>query len=131
MVAIVAFVASPKSGVALLAFAVAMGLTYMAALPPTAELLARSFGVERLSGLLGATMLVHQVGGFFGAWLGGVAVDLSGGYLPLWIADGALATLAASLQIALMRERRSPRRAPSAAPPARWACAAARGRQSA
>ena len=131
MVAIAAFVASPKSGAALLAFAVAIGLTYMAALPPTAELLARSFGVERLSGLLGATMLVHQVGGFFGAWLGGVAVEHSGSYLPLWIADGALATVAATLQIVLMREPRSPRPAPSAAPPARWACAAARGRQSA
>nr|HET7860753.1 MFS transporter [Caldimonas sp.] len=131
MVAIAAFVASPQSGAALLVFAIAIGLTYMSALPPTAELLARSFGVERLSGLLGATMLVHQVGGFFGAWLGGVAVEHGGGYLPLWIADGALATVAATLQLVLMRERRSPPRAPSAAPPARWACAGARGRRSA
>jgi predicted MFS family arabinose efflux permease len=131
MVAIAAFVAAPKSGVTLLAFAVAMGITYMAALPPTAELLARSFGVERLSGLLGATMLVHQVGGFFGAWLGGVAVEHSGGYLPLWIADATLATVAATLQLVLMRQSRSPRPAPTAAPPARWACAAAPGRPSA
>ena len=68
--------------------------TYMATLPPTAELLARSFGVERLSSLLGAIMLVHQVGGFFGAWLGGVAVEHSGSYTPLWIADIALAAVA-------------------------------------
>ena len=127
---IAAFVAAPKSGAVLLAFAIVIGLTYMAALPPTAELLARSFGVERLSGLLGATMLVHQVGGFFGTWLGGVAVEHSGGYLPLWIADAALATIAATLQFLLMREPRSPRPAPSAAPPARWACAAARERPS-
>jgi predicted MFS family arabinose efflux permease len=129
--AIAAFVVAPKSGVALLAFAVVIGLTYMAALPPTAELLARSFGVERLSGLLGATMLVHQTGGFFGAWLGGVAVEHSGSYLPLWIADATLATLAATLQLVLMREPRSPRPAPSAALPARSACAAAPGRPSA
>ena len=131
MVAIAAFVASPQSGAALLVFAVVIGLTYMAALPPTAELLARSFGVERLSGVLGATMLVHQVGGFFGAWLGGVAVEHSGGYLPLWIADATLATLAATLQLLLMREPGSLRPAPSAAPRARWACAAAPGRPSA
>jgi len=131
MVAIAAFVASPQSGAALLVFAIAIGLTYMSALPPTAELLARTFGVERLAGLLGATMLVHQVGGFFGAWLGGVAVEHSGGYLPLWIADGALAMVAATLQLLLMRERRSPPPARSAARPARWAFAAARGRQSA
>ncbi|HZW76096.1 MAG TPA: hypothetical protein VFF43_21270, partial [Caldimonas sp.] len=126
-----AFLASPQSGAALLVFAVVIGLTYMAALPPTAELLARSFGVERLSGLLGATMLVHQVGGFFGAWLGGVAVEHSGGYLPLWIADAALATFAATLQLLLMREPGSLRPAPNAAPRARWACAAAPGRPSA
>jgi predicted MFS family arabinose efflux permease len=131
VLAIAAFVATPKSGIALLAFAVAMGLTYMAALPPTAELLARSFGVERLSGLLGATMLIHQVGGFFGAWLGGVAVEHSGSYLPLWLADGTLAAVAAALQLALMRQLRSPRPAPSAAPRARWACAATRARQTA
>jgi predicted MFS family arabinose efflux permease len=131
VLAIVAFLAVPKSGVALLAFAVAMGLTYMAALPPTADLLARSFGVERLSGLLGATMLIHQIGGFFGAWLGGVAVERSGSYLPLWLADGTLAAVAAALQLALMRELRSPRPAPSAALPARWVCAAARARPSA
>ncbi len=131
VVAIAAFVASPQDGAALLVFAIAIGLTYMSALPPTAELLARSFGVERLSGLLGATMLVHQLGGFFGAWLGGVAVEHGGGYLPLWIADAALALVAAALQLVLMRERRSPPRAPSGARPARWACAAARGRPSA
>jgi len=74
---------------------------------------------------------VHQVGGFFGAWLGGVAVEHSGSYAPLWIADIALATVAAALQFALMRERRAPRPAPSAAPRARWVFEAARARRSA
>ena len=129
-VAIVAFIAVPAGGAVLLAFALAMGFTYMAALPPTAELLARGFGVERLSTLLGTTMLVHQVGGFFGAWLGGVAVEHSGSYTPLWIADIALAAVAAALQFALMRAPSAPRRAPSAGPAARWACAAAPGRAS-
>lgn len=129
-VAIVAFLAVPASGAGLLAFALAMGFTYMAALPPTAELLARGFGIERLSSLLGTTMLVHQVGGFFGAWLGGVAVEHSGSYTPLWIADIALAAVAAALQLALMRVPPTPRRAPSAARAARWACAAAPGRAS-
>ena len=128
---IAAFVLAPTSGAALLGFAIAMGLTYMAALPPTAELLARSFGVERLSALLGATMLIHQVGGFFGAWLGGVAVEHGGSYLPLWVADLSLAGVAAALQLVLMRQRRAPRPALFAAPGARWACATARARRTA
>ena len=49
-------------------------------------------------------MLVHQVGGFFGAWLGGIAVEHSGSYTPLWIADIALAAVAPALQFALMRD---------------------------
>ena len=130
VLAIAAFVVAPPGGAALLGFALAMGATYMATLPPTAELLARAFGIERLSSLLGATMLVHQVGGFFGAWLGGVAVEHGGSYTPLWIADIALAAIAAALQFALMRERRAPRPAPRAVPRARWVCAAAPGRLS-
>jgi len=130
VLAIVAFVVIPASGAVLLAFALAMGVTYMATLPPTAELLARGFGVERLSSLLGAIMLVHQVGGFFGAWLGGVAVEHSGSYTSLWIADIALATVAMGLQFALMRARPAPRPAPRAAPRARWVSAAAPGRLS-
>jgi predicted MFS family arabinose efflux permease len=129
VVSIAAFVLLPTSGGALLGFALAMGLTYMAALPPTAELIARSFGIERLSALLGATMLVHQIGGFFGAWLGGVAVEHSGSYLPLWLGDLSLAAIAATLQLVLMRQRREPRQAPSAAQRVRWACAAGRERR--
>ena len=107
--AILAFLWLPTSGAVLLAFALAMGLTYTATLPPTAELIARGFGVERLSRLLGAAMLLHQVGGFFGAWLGGVAVEHSGGYLPLWIADVGLAAVASVLQLALFRLMATPR----------------------
>ena len=106
---ILAFLWLPSSGGVLLAFALAMGLTYTATMPPTAELLARSFGVERLSGLLGAAMLLHQVGGFFGAWLGGVAVEHSGGYVPLWITDVALAAIATGLQLVLVRIMAAPR----------------------
>ena len=90
-----------------------MGATYMAALPPTAELLTRSFGVQRLSALLGAIMLVHQVGGFAGAWLGGIAVEHTGSYTPLWLADMALAGGAPALQWPLRPA--APPAAPSAA----------------
>jgi predicted MFS family arabinose efflux permease len=102
-VSILAFLWLPQNGAALIAFALAMGITYMAALPPTAELLSRHFGVERLSALLGTIMLIHQIGGFFGAWLGGVAVEHGGGYGPLWVADLCLAAGAAGMQLALMR----------------------------
>jgi predicted MFS family arabinose efflux permease len=128
-VAIGLFLIVAPSPAVLLLFAVGMGATYMAALPPTAELLTRSFGVQRLAALLGLIMLVHQVGGFAGAWLGGIAVEHSGGYAPLWIADMVLALLAAALQWPL-RPAALPA-APRAAPRGRPACAAACARQTA
>jgi len=123
------FLVAPPSPWVLLLFAVAMGATYMAALPPTAELLTRHFGVQRLSALLGAIMLVHQVGGFAGAWLGGIAVEHTGSYTPLWLADMALAMVAAALQWPL-RPAALPA-APRAASRGRPACAAACARQTA
>ena len=123
------FLVVPPSPAALLVFAVSMGATYMAALPPTAELLTRSFGVQRLAALLGLIMLIHQVGGFAGAWLGGIAVEHSGSYAPLWIADMALALLAAALQWPL-RPAALPA-VPRAASRARPAFGAAPARQSA
>ena len=79
-----------------------MGATSMAAMPPIADLLSRSFGVERLAKLFGVVMLIHQVGGFAGTWLGGVVVERTGGYGLLWIIDIALALVAAGLQWLLM-----------------------------
>ena len=40
-------------------------------------------------------MLSHQVGGFFGALLGGLAMERFGAYTWMWYADIALALLAA------------------------------------
>jgi predicted MFS family arabinose efflux permease len=37
----------------------------------------------------------HQIGGFLGAWLGGVAVVELGNYQVMWVADIVLAIAAA------------------------------------
>ena len=116
--AILAFLWLPSGRGVLIGFALAIGVTYAATLPPTAGLLARSFGVERLSALLGATMLVHQIGGFFGAWLGGVAVEHGGSYASMWIADAALAAVASAMHLVLMRMRAPPTTVPALAAPA-------------
>jgi len=116
--AILAFLWLPSGSGVLIGFALAIGVTYVATLPPTAGLLARSFGIERLSALLGATMLVHQIGGFFGAWLGGVAVEHGGSYASMWIADAALAAVASAMHLVLMRMRAPPTTVPALAAPA-------------
>jgi hypothetical protein len=49
------------------------------------------FRTRYLATLFGLTLLLHQIGGFFGAWLGGVALASTGSYVWMWYADSALA----------------------------------------
>jgi predicted MFS family arabinose efflux permease len=44
-------------------------------------------------------LLSHQIGGFFGAWLGGVALAATGHYQWMWYADALLALAAALLNL--------------------------------
>jgi predicted MFS family arabinose efflux permease len=102
-IGIVLFIAAPKTELTVLAFSAWMGLTYMAVLPPTAGLIGRLYGAQRLATLLGITFLVHQAGAFLGAWLGGVVLERTGSYDLMWRLDLALAAVAAAISLA-MRE---------------------------
>ena len=65
----------------------------------TAGLTAKLFGTRYLATLFGLTLLSHQIGGFFGAWLGGLAVVHTGDYSWMWYADMALAAAAALINL--------------------------------
>jgi len=106
------FLAAPKTEAVVLAFSVWMGFTYMAVLPPTAGLIGRHFGTARLATLLGITFMVHQVGAFLGSWLGGVVLESTGSYDPMWVADLALAVVAAGLALVIPEGPAQPRPAP-------------------
>jgi predicted MFS family arabinose efflux permease len=106
------FLAAPKTEVTVLAFSVWMGLTYMAVLPPTAGLVGKLYGAERLATLLGLVFMLHQVGAFLGSWLGGLALELTGSYDAMWKLDLALAALAAAVSLAIPERREARRAAP-------------------
>ncbi len=55
--------------------------------------------------MFGLTLLSHQVGGFFGAWLGGIAITQTGSYLWMWWADVALALAAALVNLPIREAR--------------------------
>ena len=94
--AIAAFFLLPKSTLSVLLFAAVMGLTWLGTVPLTSGLVAKVFGTRHLGTLFGVCFLSHQVGSFLGAWLGGLAFDLTGSYTPVWAAT-ALAGLVAAL----------------------------------
>jgi MFS family permease len=107
-VAIALYLAAPKTDLTFYLFAAVLGLTWLSTVPPTAGLVGKLFGTRYLATLFGMTLLSHQIGGFFGAWLGGVALVQSGDYTWMWLADIALA-LAAALVNLPIREARLPR----------------------
>jgi predicted MFS family arabinose efflux permease len=98
---IAAFLVAPKTEAVVLVFSVWMGLTYMAVLPPTAGLIGKLYGTQRLATLLGLVFMLHQVGAFLGSWLGGVVLEATGSYDGMWLLDLTLAALAAGLALTI------------------------------
>lgn len=98
-VIILLYLAAPKVPMTFYVFAITLGLTWLATVPPTAGLVGKLFGVRYLATLFGLTLLSHQIGGFLGAWLGGIAVAGTGDYTWMWIADAVLAAMAALLNL--------------------------------
>jgi len=104
-------VLAPKTAGTFYVFAVGLGLTWLATVPPTAALVAKLFGIRYLSTLFGLTLLSHQIGGFLGAYLGGIALSQSGNYLWMWYADMALAAAAALINLPIKEAPVAPARA--------------------
>jgi MFS family permease len=104
-VAVLAFMAAPKTALTFYVFAAVLGLTWLSTVPPTAGLVGKLFGVRYLATLFGLTLLSHQIGGFFGAWLGGLAVARFGDYTWMWYADAGLALFAALINLPIREAR--------------------------
>ncbi len=85
----------PKTMVTFYFFAIGLGLTWLATVPPTAGAIGKMCGVRYLATLFGLSLFSHQVGAFFGAYLGGLAFEGFGDYRYMWYADMVLAFLAA------------------------------------
>ena len=108
-VLIVWYLLMPRDPWVFYVFAVGLGLTWLATVPPTAGLVAKLFGVRYLGTLFGLTLLSHQIGGFLGAWLGGLAFASFASYDAMWWADMALAAAAALITLPIREARLAPR----------------------
>jgi len=98
-IAIGLYLAAPKTSFTFYVFAAVLGATWLSTVPPTAGLVGKLFGMRYLATLFGLTLLSHQIGGFFGAWLGGVTLVSTGSYAWMWYADIALALGAALVNL--------------------------------
>ena len=99
------FILAPKTELTFYLISIGLGLTWLANVPATAGLVGKLFGVRYLSTLFGIAMLSHQLGAFFGAWLGGLAVARYGDYNWMFIADALLALMAAVVSLPVREAR--------------------------
>ena len=98
-VLIALYLAAPKTEWTFYAFAVGLGFTWLATVPPTAALVGKLFGIRYLATLFGLTLLSHQIGGFLGAYLGGLVFEANHDYQWMWWADIALSAMAAIINL--------------------------------
>ena len=84
-IAIIAFLMLPLSTLTIYSFGVVIGLLWLSTVPLTNGIVANMFGIKYLSMLSGIVFFTHQVGSFFGGWLGGVNHDVTGNYDLIWL----------------------------------------------
>ena len=80
------YLVAPHTDLTFYLFAAGLGFTWLATVPPTAAIVGKLFGVRYLGTLFGLTLLSHQIGGFLGAWLGGLSITRFGDYAWMWYA---------------------------------------------
>jgi predicted MFS family arabinose efflux permease len=81
---ICAFLLVPISATTTLIFAAAMGALWLGVSPLVTGIIGRVFGLQHFGTLYGVVFLSHQVGSFFGAWMGGLVFNWKGNYDFAW-----------------------------------------------
>lgn len=98
-VIIAVFLLLPLSPWSVYAFAIALGILWLSTVPTTNGIVAQVFGVRYLAMLSGFTFFSHQIGSFWGAWLGGLVFDRTGSYNIVWYLSIALGIVAGLLNL--------------------------------
>lgn len=95
--AMAAFVLLPLTPASLYLFCAVMGFIWLGTVPLTTGLIAQVFGVQYITTLFGFVFFGHQLGSFFGVWLGGLVFDATRSYDLIWLGAIALGVIAALL----------------------------------
>src|SRR5262245_34958330 len=82
--AILGFIMLPVTPLTSILFGAVMGLLWLSTVAPTNGIIALMFGTRWLATLAGFAFFSHQVGGFLGVWLGGLAFERTGSYDTVW-----------------------------------------------
>lgn len=106
--AIGVFLVVPRTQTVFLVFALVLGFTWLGTVPLTSGVVATIFGSRYLASLFGIVFFSHQLGAFFGAWLGGRFFDATGSYDIVWQVAGVLAVVAGLLHLPIREHQLVP-----------------------
>ena len=98
-VVIALFIFLPPSPTLAVLFGITFGFLWLATVPPTAGIVSFIFGTKYMGLLYGIVFLSHQVGSFFGAYLGGVFKEVYGSYDYAWYVSIALSIFAGLIHL--------------------------------
>jgi len=101
---IVVFVLVPATTTNTLIFGAVTGLLWLSTVPPTSALVAVMFGTRWLAMLFGFAFFSHQVGGFLGVYLGGLAYESYGSYTPVWWLSVLFGVLSALINLPIVEK---------------------------
>ena len=103
-ISIILFIFLPASNINAFIFGASFGFLWLSTVPATSGIVAHIFGTKYLGLLYGIVFLSHQIGSFFGAYLGGLFHDLYGSYDYAWYLAIALSVFAAIIHLPIKEE---------------------------
>ncbi|WP_247658051.1 MFS transporter [Aquabacter sp. L1I39] len=89
------FIFTPLTITSTYLFAAVMGFLWLGTVPLTNGLVSQVFGVRYITTLFGFVFFGHQLGSFFGVWLGGYLFVTTGSYQAVWLIAMGVGVLAA------------------------------------
>ena len=101
---IILFIFLPASNINAFIFGASFGFLWLSTVPATSGIVAHMFGTKYLGFLYGIVFLSHQIGSFFGAYLGGLFHDIYGSYDYAWYLAIALSIFAAIIHLPIKEE---------------------------
>ena len=103
-VSICLFIFTPPSTISSIIFGASFGFLWLSTVPATSGIVAHIFGTKFLGLLYGLVFLSHQVGSFFGAYLGGLFYDFYGSYDYAWYLAIALSIFAGLIHLPIIEK---------------------------
>ncbi len=103
-ISIILFIFLPASNINAFIFGASFGFLWLSTVPATSGIVAHIFGTKFLGLLYGIVFLSHQIGSFFGAYLGGLFHDLYGSYDYAWYLAIALSVFAAIIHLPIIEK---------------------------